>query len=63
MPLSVRYVRTIVPFGEELCSQQGGVLGSHSKVAQKFRAVCGGFYAKREKVSAWYYVMASFVLK
>ena len=27
MPLSVRPVRTIVPFGEELCSQQGGLPG------------------------------------
>mgnify|MGYP006876668841 FL=1 len=27
MPLSVRYVRTIVPFGEKLCSQQGGLPG------------------------------------
>ena len=25
MPLSVRYVRTIIPFGEELCSLQGGL--------------------------------------
>ena len=27
MPLSVRPVRTIVLFGEELCSQQGGLPG------------------------------------
>ena len=27
MSLSVRPVRTIVPFGEELCSQQGGLPG------------------------------------
>ena len=51
------------PFGEKLCSQQGGVLGSHSKVAQKFRAVCGGFFAKREKVSTGYYASDRFVLK
>ena len=38
-------------------------MGEHREVDQKFRADCGGFYAKREKVSAGYYVMASFVLK
>lgn len=48
MPLSVRPVRTIVPFGE-------GCRGSHSKAAQKFWAVCGGFCAKREKMSTGYY--------
>ena len=37
--------------------------GSHSKVAQKFRAVCGGFCAKREKVSTGYYASDRFVLK
>ena len=58
-----RPVRTIGTFGEKLCSQQGGVLGSHSKVAQKFRAVCGGFCAKREKVSTGYYASDRFVLK
>ena len=35
-----------------------GCRESHSKAAQKFRAVCGGFCAKREKVSTGYVVFA-----
>ena len=35
----------------------------NSKAAQKFRAVCGGFCAKREKVSTGYYASDRFVLK
>ena len=38
-------------------------MGEHREVDQKFRAVREGFCAKWEKVSAGYYVMASFVLK
>ena len=64
MPLSVRYVRTIIPFGEELCAPAGRAAEEvNSKAAQKFRVVCGGFCAKREKMSAGYYVMDLFVLK
>ena len=48
---------------ETLCPAGRAAEEVNSKAAQKFRAVCGGFYAKREKVSAGYYVMASFVLK
>ena len=33
MPLSARYVRTIVPFGEKLCSQQGGLPGKSRRKA------------------------------
>ena len=36
---------------------------SYSKAAQKFRAVCGGFCAKQEKVSTGYYASDGFVLK
>ena len=63
MPLSVRYVRTIIPFGEELCSLQGGL---PRKSTAKLPRSSGPFVedcAKREKMSAGYYVMDLFVLK
>ena len=64
MPLSVRCARAIGPFGEELCAPAGRAAEEvNSKAAQKFRAVCGGFCAKREKVSTGYYASDRFVLK
>ena len=64
MLLSARCVRAIGPFGEELCAPAGRAAEEvNSKAAQKFRAVCGGFCAKREKVSTGYYASDRFVLK
>ena len=51
------------PLERNFVPSREGCRESHSKAAQKFRAVCGGFCAKREKMSAGYYVMDLFVLK
>ena len=45
-----------------LCSAGRAAEEVNSKAAQKFRAVCGGFCAKREKVSTGYYASDGFVL-
>ena len=50
------------PLERNFVPSREGCRESHSKAAQKFRAVCGGFYAKREKVSTGYYASDGFVL-
>ena len=45
-----------------LCSAGRAAEEVNSKAAQKFRAVCGGFCAKREKVSTGYYASDGFAL-
>ena len=51
------------PLERNFVPSREGCRGSRSKAAQKFRAVCGGFCAKREKVSTGYYASDGFVLK
>ncbi|EFQ06037.1 hypothetical protein HMPREF9436_02448 [Faecalibacterium cf. prausnitzii KLE1255] len=50
-------------WGGTLCPAGRADEEVNSKAAQKFRAVCGGFCAKREKVSTGYYASDRFVLK
>ena len=50
------------PLERNFVPSREGCRRSRSKAAQKFRAVCGGFCAKREKVSTGYYASDGFVL-
>ena len=50
------------PLERNFVPSREGCRGSRSKAAQKFRVVCGGFCAKREKVSTGYYASDGFVL-